>query len=256
MLHGSQSFQRISMELALEQVVDGFVRGWVYSRALATTQLKCLGQHYHVSFGAVINGRSDEFLIFDQGQPANVADFGRTISQQYPQLAHWLTIFSQTPSDYASVLAPLGYQPLYRETLMSCGLSDVRFEPQSNVQRLSATTILPNNAEFAKQPFALERIDDAQLGQYLIDIEGQLAAVARLVSWPEGIALVDSVVTAPSFRRRGLARQLMQQLLNDAVAKNCQHSVLVASALGAPLYRQLGYRDRAEVLIFRREQTS
>lgn len=244
------------MELAIEQVVDGFVRGWVYSRALATTQLRRIGQHYHVSFGEVINGRSDEFLIFDQGQPANVADFGRIINQQYPRLAHWLTIVTKTTSDYTSVLAPLGYQPLHHETLMSCVLGDVRFELQSNVQRLSATTVLPNDAEFAKQPFALERLDDAQLGQYLIDIEGQLAAVARLVNLPEGIALVDSVVTAPSFRRRGLARQLMQQLLNDAVAKNCQHSVLVASSLGAPLYRQLGYHDRAEVLIFGLEQTS
>lgn len=90
----------------------------------------------------------------------------------------------------------------------------------------------------------------------MIAIEGQLAAADRLVSLPEGIALVDSVVIAPSFRRRGLARQLMQQLLNTAVAKGCQHSVLVASALGAPLYRQLGYRDRAEVLIFGLEKAT
>ncbi|GAA5528533.1 GNAT family N-acetyltransferase [Herpetosiphon gulosus] len=244
------------MELALEQVVDAFVCGWVYSRALARTQLQPMGQHYHVSFGEVINGRSDEFLIFDQGQSANVEDFGRAISQQHPLLAHWLTIFTQTTNDYVRLLAPLGYQPLHHETLMSRRLSDSPVEPQTNVQQLSATTALPNHAEFAKSPFALDRLDDSHLGQYLIEVEGQLAAVARLVSLPEGIALVDSVVAAPSFRRRGLARQLMQQLLNDAVAKGCQHSILVASTLGAPLYRQLGYRDRAEVLIFELEKAN
>ncbi len=236
----------IASDLAITHAIDAFVRGWVYSRSISTTQLQRFAEQYHVLFGLPTGGRSDEFLIFDQGHAANVYDFGVSIRQQYPQLAHWLTVFSQNSTDFAALLAPLGYRALHQETLMSCLLSQpAAFEPQPNkVQRLTAGMAIPASDEFTNPPFALDRLDDGQLGQYFIEIAGQLAAVARLITLPARIAIVDSVVTAPQFRRRGLARQLMQELLSDAITKGCQHSVLVASELGLPLYRQLGYNDQ------------
>ena len=68
--------------------------------------------------------------------------------------------------------------------------------------------------------------------------------------------LVVNVYTHPDYRRRGLARQLMEALL-EWCEENGIHSVLLrASADGKELYRSLGFQDEDMMLRWTGDNTS
>lgn len=54
---------------------------------------------------------------------------------------------------------------------------------------------------------------------------------------------IASMVTDPGFRRRGLARQIMEALLDWLEGQGVTSSSLHATEQGAPLYRSLGFRE-------------
>ena len=50
--------------------------------------------------------------------------------------------------------------------------------------------------------------------------------------------------TRPEHRRKGVARQMMDHLIGQARARGLRHATLQASAMGEPLYSQLGFRKQ------------
>lgn len=59
----------------------------------------------------------------------------------------------------------------------------------------------------------------------------------------ETTAGVYNVATPPEHRRRGYGAALTWAAVDQGARLGCDHSVLQASELGAPVYRQMGYRD-------------
>lgn len=57
------------------------------------------------------------------------------------------------------------------------------------------------------------------------------------------IATVHYVVTRHEFRRRGIGTAMTKHALREARAADCRVAVLTASALGANIYRRLGFRE-------------
>ena len=55
------------------------------------------------------------------------------------------------------------------------------------------------------------------------------------------IALVSSMFTEPAYRRRGIARDLLCRVLDEARAHGCGVAQITASDAGVPLYRTLGF---------------
>ena len=55
------------------------------------------------------------------------------------------------------------------------------------------------------------------------------------------IALVSSMYTDPSYRRQGIARDLLCRVLDEARARGCGMAQITASEAGVPLYRALGF---------------
>jgi len=60
-------------------------------------------------------------------------------------------------------------------------------------------------------------------------------------------AIVVNVYTEPHFRRRGLARLLMREVLDWARATGIESVVLHAAPDGRPLYQELGFIDTNEM---------
>ena len=61
-------------------------------------------------------------------------------------------------------------------------------------------------------------------------------------AFPHGkVGTVLNVYTRPEYRRRGLARRLMELLIRDAAAMGLDHLELKATEDGYPLYRSLGF---------------
>ncbi|HZC04721.1 MAG TPA: GNAT family N-acetyltransferase [Ktedonobacterales bacterium] len=85
---------------------------------------------------------------------------------------------------------------------------------------------------------------------FLAETEGEVVACAILIWWTMLPTLtvphrkrgyVSSVYTAPAWRRRGVARQLMEQLIARAREMGMQRLVLWASDMGRPLYLDQGF---------------
>ena len=85
---------------------------------------------------------------------------------------------------------------------------------------------------------------------FLAEAEGEVVACAILIWWtmlPTLTALhrkrgyVSSVYTDPAWRRRGIARRLMDDLIAQAREMGVQRLVLWASDMGRPLYLDQGF---------------
>jgi GNAT superfamily N-acetyltransferase len=64
-------------------------------------------------------------------------------------------------------------------------------------------------------------------------------AGGRLLHGPQG--LIVNVFTEPGWRRRGVAAQVIEELLRWARARGIESLVLHASGEGRPLYERLGF---------------
>jgi GNAT superfamily N-acetyltransferase len=85
---------------------------------------------------------------------------------------------------------------------------------------------------------------------FLAEAEGEVVGCAILIWWTMLPSLtqlhrrrgyVSSVYCDPAWRRRGIARHLMEQLLNRAREMGMDRLVLWASDMGRPLYLDLGF---------------
>lgn len=93
----------------------------------------------------------------------------------------------------------------------------------------------------------------AGLHPYLALHEGRPASCLGI--WDcDGDAHVQMVGTAPEARGRGLAGRLLRLALADARDRGCTVSRLQATAMGAPVYRRIGYRDLRPVQMWERRE--
>jgi ribosomal protein S18 acetylase RimI-like enzyme len=84
-------------------------------------------------------------------------------------------------------------------------------------------------------------------------VDGEMAGQATLLGM-DGVGYLDSVVTRPEFRRRGVATATVLRAVEAAVDRGDQLVHLLAEKDGAPqrLYERLGFRAEAEVVSFTR----
>ena len=86
---------------------------------------------------------------------------------------------------------------------------------------------------------------------YVARVDGEVVATTGVYDH-DGDAGVYWVATAPEARGRGLATALMAQAMSDAHDRGCVTSSLQATALGAPIYARLGYRDLGALQMWER----
>ncbi|MFQ6100988.1 MAG: GNAT family N-acetyltransferase [Anaerolineae bacterium] len=61
------------------------------------------------------------------------------------------------------------------------------------------------------------------------------------------VGYIMNVVTVPRYRRRGIARRIMQAMLKWLTEQGIQRMTLHATGVGRPLYRELGFVDSNEM---------
>ena len=87
-------------------------------------------------------------------------------------------------------------------------------------------------------------------GCFGIEEAGRLAASATVVSYGADLAWIGMVLTLPEFRGRGLARRLMERVIEIADKRPMR---LDASDMGRPLYASMGFVAECRVERWRRE---
>jgi GNAT superfamily N-acetyltransferase len=98
-------------------------------------------------------------------------------------------------------------------------------------------------------------LDDGSYYSVLAEIEesGVVGgAGVLLLPWPgyqPRRAWIQNVYVQPAFRRRGIAREMMQKLLAWCRTEGLDSISLHASEEGYPLYLQLGFRPTNEMML-------
>ncbi len=103
------------------------------------------------------------------------------------------------------------------------------------------------------------RLADGRYFGWMVDLEGRdVAGLGMMVmDWPphpshpgqEIRGYILNVFVEVQYRRRGLAHELMGRALAEARARGLQHITLHATAMGAPVYEALGWRQTSEMSI-------
>jgi GNAT superfamily N-acetyltransferase len=97
------------------------------------------------------------------------------------------------------------------------------------------------------------------LGWLLVGAEGAIVGgagvqIRHLLPRPETLiereALVVNVYVMPEFRHRGLARRLMQAILEWCREQGIERVVLHPSSMGNPLYNTLGFEPTNELVFY------
>ena len=150
----------------------------------------------------------------------------------------------------------LGYRLNTTEPLMVHSLQEIpTFERPVRLERVTTLPMAErlNKAARARQLLPEHLGDDGSLQtpirQYVAladdEIVGRVASVvAGEDTW------VSNMYVTSEFRRRGIARALMSQMLLDDRAAGARQSVLLASHTGAKLYPVVGYEQIGTLYIY------
>ena len=82
----------------------------------------------------------------------------------------------------------------------------------------------------------------------------EIVAASGHVSAVDGYAIFDRIITAPSFRRRGLGSLIMRALVSLALEHDVEEGLLIASVDGQQLYKSLGWTNLGNVILFEGKQ--
>lgn len=102
---------------------------------------------------------------------------------------------------------------------------------------------------------AMDCFYDVDLSRSVIALVAGKPAGMALLGFREGRAWIGGVGVAPAWRRRGLARAMMTHLIAEArgaAARQITLEVIVQNRPAGSLYASLGFRERRELLTWRR----
>ncbi|WP_438862378.1 GNAT family N-acetyltransferase [Neptunicella sp.] len=107
---------------------------------------------------------------------------------------------------------------------------------------------------FAQQQW-LEIINDPQTFIVVAEVNGELASTCALginnsiANGARPFGIIEHVITAQKFRRRGLSRQVLEFAISLAWKKNCCKVMLLSGELLTPahaLYESVGFKSGIE----------
>lgn len=97
-------------------------------------------------------------------------------------------------------------------------------------------------AEMVEILFVDSMIDDPAFGVVVGSVDGVPVSCA-MVSVTGTTAGIYNVATPAEFRRRGYGAAVTWAAIEVGAQRGCDHAVLQASEMGAPVYRQMGFVD-------------
>lgn len=237
--------------LTIREAMEAFIAGWVYTRRMERTiTVNDFHGMPHLRFSGAANMRQrpDEVMILDRAADEVVP----LISDALASVPYVLNVFTTTPDETVIAYGKHGYYLHSREYLMVIDLRTAGITAPDYVavgQVVTEEERLWFNAAHGREVIPPRAMGDERLGYFYVRFGDDLACEGRCALTDE-IALVDSVHTAETYRRRGLGSALMSAILADARAKGANYSVLIASEDGRELYLTLGYSVLADVLVF------
>lgn len=231
----------------LKKAVDFFVRGEFYCSRQPASQVHDYDSIKHLAFGAHVDGRTDEFVIYNSN-PAHVI---YTINKLDIKKDYWITVFSDDePFSYDAE----GYNIKSTEFLMLLHLESWSVETDNKIIKCVKTEEEARriNHFFNKTVIDLKKLNDPNLHFYVGEENGQPVSHGSFARLDKTVFL-NNVFTSKIHRGKGIAKALCRKMLMDAKQEGAVQSVLVSSQIGHPLYLKLGYRDVSKMWVYERK---
>lgn len=112
--------------------------------------------------------------------------------------------------------------------------------------------ILSSNIDQELKQFFTQQMTSHQLTQWLVECEGEVIAsgAIQFISFPPSFfnttgirGYIMNMYTHPAYRKRGIAKRLMDLLIEEARIRKVHHIFLIASYMGKPLYKKYGFSE-------------
>lgn len=126
-----------------------------------------------------------------------------------------------------------------------------RFDSAVEIARVTTADLadLVNKAARARQILTEHLGKDSPLRQYVALVDNKPVGWVRSIDVCQATWCADMYVM-PEFRRRGIARAMMAQMLRDDRAHGSELAVLTASHAGAKLYPIVGYKQIGTLMLY------
>ena len=126
-----------------------------------------------------------------------------------------------------------------------------RFEEPVEIMRVATQDLAEqvNKAARSRQILPEHLGKDSPLRQYAALVDDKPVGWVRSIDVEQATWCADMYVV-PEFRRRGIARAMMAQMLRDDRAHGSKLAVLTASHAGAKLYPIVGYKQIGTLMLY------
>lgn len=246
--------------MTIEQALTVFVEGFTFTRSLTHPYLsERLGENLWQLHDAPRRRASDTYRgeewIAWSLPPADLDAHARATAQSKFTICY-LVPLGEDDAEPRAAFKALGYRLMSTEPLMVHALSPlpvqggkrfpiVRVQTQEQADTLAKAArrklLLPEHLTSDQPPIRLYIAQDEAVPQVI----GWVGSAAT----SEG-AWVTSLFVERAYRRQGVGRALMAQMLTDDKAHGASASVLLASHTGALLYPTLGYRQLGTLYLY------
>ncbi len=146
----------------------------------------------------------------------------------------------------------LGYRLIRSEPLMTHTLEQIpTADSPAKIARVMTLSMLNRLTEVAvvQQILPVHLTQDAPLRAYVALLDDQIVGWVRSITVGKA-TWCSNMYVHPTFRRRGIARALVAQMLQDDLTRGSRLAVLLASPSGAKLYTVMGYQPIGIMRIF------
>ncbi|HEV7216564.1 MAG TPA: GNAT family N-acetyltransferase, partial [Chloroflexota bacterium] len=241
--------------MMMERAIEIFVHGFAFTRSATHP---CLSEVIAPGVWVLRDAprthgedRSEEYVAF--GVPAATVN---RLARQYTRGHFRVCVVQSADGPDVGIRADfraLGYRLMTTETFMLHRLSRVEPVPEPfpvcRVTTAEQVQLLTTAAHSRPLSLALLTGEPAPVRQYMA-LDG-----ATPVGWVTSIAVGDGawctgMFVQAAYRRRGIARALLTNMLRDDRAAGAAVSVLLASHAGSALYPTVGFETLGTLLMF------
>ena len=236
----------------ITRAIQAFVRGFTFTRSFTHPYVGEQVDAIWVMRDAPRKGKSPKYRTEEWvAHGIEPKEIDRIVRQQTRGRFTICTICANGESDQEmrSEFKALGYRLNATEPLMVHSLNEIPiFERPALLERVTTIAMAERVNKAARSRQVLHEhlpSDDSlhtPIRQYVALIDDEIVGrVASIVAGED--TWVSNMVVTPEFRRRGIARALLGQMLLDDRAAGVQQSVLLATHTGAKLYPVVGYEQ-------------
>lgn len=233
--------------------IEAFVRGFACTRSFTHPYLgEKIGPFWLMRDAPRKSGdyRNEEWVSFQQ--PAKEVD---RVARKHTRGRFVICAFlsadepiEPTRDEFKS----LGYRFGHRETFMIHTLKEIpSVDSPADVRRVTTADLADriNKAARYRQVLPEHFRKDSPLRQYAALIDDKPVGWVRSIVAGES-TWVSNMYVVPKFRRRGIGKAMLCDMLRDDRAAGAKMSVLLASTAGAMLYPRVGYEKIGMLLLF------